>query len=107
MIEEPAADGGTPPKGTRVYGFVPQGAWAEYVVATPKMMTPIPDGVETVQAASLPVAAVTALAALESAGTLLGRKVLVTGAAGGVGRYACQLAHLGGAHVYAVSRPRA
>ncbi|WP_165977565.1 hypothetical protein [Nonomuraea diastatica] len=49
------------------------------------MITDIPDAVTSVQAAALPVAAVTALAALEQAGTLLGRKVLITGAAGGVG----------------------
>ncbi|GAB3983997.1 zinc-binding dehydrogenase [Actinoallomurus acanthiterrae] len=104
VIEETAADGSTPPKGTRVYGFVPQGAWAEYVVAGAALIAEIPDGVSAAQAAALPVAGVTALAALESAGTLLGRRVLITGAAGGVGRYACQLANLAGAKVIAISR---
>ncbi|MBF8185259.1 zinc-binding dehydrogenase [Nonomuraea sp. K274] len=104
VVEEAAVDGGTAPKGARVYGFVPQGAWAEYVVAGATMITEIPDTVTSVQAAALPVAAVTALAALEQAGTLLGRKVLITGAAGGVGRFACQLASLAGAEVFAVSR---
>jgi NADPH:quinone reductase-like Zn-dependent oxidoreductase len=104
VVEEPAANGSTPPKGGRVYGFVASGAWAEYVTASAKMMARVPDSVDATQAASLPVAAVTALASLESAGTLLGRRVLVTGAAGGVGRFACQLASLAGADVFAVSR---
>ncbi|MHA6623592.1 zinc-binding dehydrogenase [Pseudonocardia sp. DLS-67] len=104
VVDEPAADGSTPPKGTRVFGFIPQGSWAEYLVADSRMMAETPDGVSNAQAAALPVAAVTALASLESAGTLLRRTVLVTGAAGGVGRFACQLARLAGADVVAVSR---
>jgi NADPH:quinone reductase len=104
VVDEAATDGSTPPKGTRIFGFVPQGAWAEYLVADSRMMAEIPDGVTNAQAAALPVAAVTALASLESAGTLLRRTVLVTGAAGGVGRFACQLANLAGADVVAVSR---
>ncbi|HEY8482262.1 MAG TPA: zinc-binding dehydrogenase [Spirillospora sp.] len=105
VVEETAADGSTPPAGTRVYGVVaPHGAWAEYVTAPASVLAEIPAGVSAEQAAALPVAGITALLALESAGTLLGRKVLVTGAAGGVGRYACQLAHLAGAEVFAISR---
>jgi NADPH:quinone reductase len=104
VVEETAADGSTPPKGTRVFGFVPQGSWAQLLVADARMMAEIPDGVSSAQAAALPVAAVTALASLEAAGTLLRRTVLVTGAAGGVGRFACQLAAIGGADVVAVSR---
>jgi len=94
----------TPPEGTRVYGAVMQGAWAEYIAAGPKMMAVVPDGVTMAQAAALPVAGMTALLALEQAGPLLGRRVLVTGASGGVGRYACRLAHLAGAEVTAISR---
>ncbi|MFC4118833.1 zinc-binding dehydrogenase [Nonomuraea zeae] len=104
VVEAGAADGSTPQKGTRVYGFVPQGAWAEYVVTRAIWMAEIPEPVEAAQAAAIPVAALTALLSLESAGTLLGRKVLITGAAGGVGRFACQLAYLAGADVYAISR---
>jgi NADPH:quinone reductase-like Zn-dependent oxidoreductase len=87
-----------------VFGFVPQGSWAEFLVADARWMAEIPDGVSSTQAAALPVAAVTALASLESAGTLLRRRVLITGAAGGVGRFACQLAALAGAEVVAISR---
>jgi NADPH:quinone reductase len=57
---------------------------------------------------TVPVAGVSALSALHRVGPPLGRRVLVTGATGGVGRYAVQLARLGGAEVVAVtSRPDA
>ncbi|MGH7883046.1 MAG: zinc-binding dehydrogenase [Candidatus Dormibacteraceae bacterium] len=46
----------------------------------------------------------TALRALREGGSLLGRRVLITGAAGGVGHFAVQFAHLGGAYVTAVGR---
>jgi NADPH2:quinone reductase len=105
VVEQPAADGSSPPRGARVFGFaVPYGAWAEQVVARGMHMATIPDGVTDAQAASLPVAAVTALVCLERAGAVLNRRVLVTGAAGGVGRFACQLAALSGAKVFAISR---
>ncbi|UUZ92088.1 zinc-binding dehydrogenase [Paenibacillus sp. P25] len=56
------------------------------------------------QATTLPVAGLTALYALEKGGFLLGRKVLVTGASGGVGHLACQLALASGAVVTALVR---
>jgi NADPH2:quinone reductase len=52
-------------------------------------------------AAAIPVAGVTALRALRQLGSLMGRRVLVTGASGGVGRFAVQLAARAGAHVVA------
>ena len=61
----------------------------------------VPDGVDLVVAAALPAAGVTALRVVRRLGSLLGRRVLVTGASGGVGRYAVQLAALAGAHVVA------
>ena len=56
------------------------------------------------QAAAIPVAGLTALRALEIGGFVLGKRVLVTGASGGVGRFAIQLAKLAGAHVTAIAR---
>ena len=56
------------------------------------------------QAATLPVAGLTALRSLENGGFVVGKRVLVTGASGGVGRFAIQLAKLAGAHVTAVAR---
>ena len=67
-------------------------------------MAPIPRQVPDVQAATLPTAGLTALRALEVGGLVLGKRVLVTGAAGGVGRMAVQLARAGGAHVTALVR---
>lgn len=61
----------------------------------------IPDAIDFVEAARLPVAAGTALRALWQAGGIAGRRVLVTGASGGVGSFAVQLAAAGGAHVIA------
>src|SRR5205807_7637103 len=63
-----------------------------------------PDNVKFAQAATLPVAGLTALRTLRLGGMLLGRKVLVTGATGGVGHLAVQLAARGGAHVTGTSR---
>ena len=68
------------------------------------MLAELPDGVSFEQASTLPVAGLTAFRALELGGFVLGRRVLVTGASGGVGRFAIQLAKLGGAHVTAVAR---
>ncbi len=102
-VERAAADGSGPAEGTRVVGLVLAGAWAEKVAVPTSILAPLPDAVSDAQAATLPVAGLTALYALEIGGALLGRRVLVTGASGGVGRFAVQLAKRGGAHVTAVS----
>lgn len=62
----------------------------------------LPDDVDFGSAAALPVAAVTALRAVRALGPVVGRRILITGASGGVGRFAVQLAALAGAHVVAV-----
>jgi NADPH:quinone reductase len=103
VVERAAADGSGPPEGTRVVGLVLQGAWAQFAAVATERLAPLPDAVTDAQAATLPVAGLTALYALEIGGALLGRRVLVTGASGGVGRFAVQLARRGGAHVTAVS----
>jgi NADPH:quinone reductase len=105
VVERAAADGSGPPEGTRVVGLINTGAWAERAAVPTRTLATIPDAVSDAQAATLPVAGLTALYALELApGGLLGRRVLVTGASGGVGRVAVQLAKRGGAHVTAVAR---
>ena len=88
--------------GERVVGVVRRGAWAELVAVPAAQLAEIPDGVSYADAATLPTAGLTALRALELGGFLVGRRVLVTGATGGVGRYAVQLAALAGASVTAV-----
>ena len=96
-----AADGSGPATGARVAGVLPNGAWAERVAVPTRRLAPIPDGVDETAAACVPVAGLTALTALAHGGSLLGRVVLVTAAAGGVGRFAIQLARRAGAHVIA------
>ena len=100
VVEQPAADRSGPPAGTRVVGMLPTGAWAERLRAPSHAVAALPDGVSDAQAATLPVAGLTALHALRQGGLLLGRKVLVDGATGGVGHLAVQLAATSGAVVY-------
>ena len=93
--------------GDRVFGGT-GGAFAEYVVVPEdRMIVPIPEGVSFGDAASLPVAAVTALQALRDKGRLeAGHKVLINGASGGVGTFAVQLASTMGAEVHGVCSTR-
>jgi NADPH2:quinone reductase len=102
-VERAAADGSGPPAGARVVGLVQLGAWAQRAAVPTRTLAQLPDEVSDAQAATLPVAGLTALYALELGPPILGRRVLVTGASGGVGRFAVQLAKRAGAHVTAVS----
>ena len=104
VVERAASDGSGPPAGTRVVGLVKAGAWAQFAAISTSRLAAIPDGLSDAQAATLPTAGLTALRALEVAGLLLGKQVLITGATGGVGRMAVQLAHASGAHVTALVR---
>jgi NADPH:quinone reductase len=103
IVERAAEDGSGPPVGTRVVGLVRQGAWAELAAVETSVLAALPEGVSDAQAATLPVAGLTALKSLDIIGPVLGLRVLVTGASGGVGRFAVQLAHMAGAHVTGVS----
>jgi NADPH:quinone reductase-like Zn-dependent oxidoreductase len=103
-VRRPAADGSGPAEGARVVGLKLVGAWAERVAVPTEFLAELPEGISFAQAATLPVAGLTALRALEIGGFVLGKRVLVTGASGGVGRFAIQLAALAGAHVTAVAR---
>jgi NADPH:quinone reductase len=107
IVERAAADGSGPPEGARVVGLVPGGAWAQHAAVSTAMLAVIPDGTPDAQAATLPTAGLTALRALEIAGPVLGKRVLVTGANGGVGRMALQLVRASGAHVTALVRDAA
>lgn len=105
FVKAAAADGTGPAAGARVVGLVwPQGAWAEFAAVRTTLLAELPEGVSFEDAATLPVAGLTALRALENAGFLVGERVGITGASGGVGRFAIQLAKLGGAHVTAFAR---
>jgi NADPH:quinone reductase-like Zn-dependent oxidoreductase len=82
------------------------GAWAERAAVRTDHLAVVPDALSLEIACTLPVAGLTAVGVLGVTGSLLGKRVAITGAAGGVGRFAIQLAHMGGAHVTAiVGRP--
>jgi NADPH2:quinone reductase len=104
VVERAAADGSGPSVGERVVGYLPEGAWAQRVALPKSNLAVLPDKVTFAQAATFPVAGLTALLALAKGGPLLGKRVLVTGATGGVGDFAVQLARLAGAHVTASVR---
>lgn len=104
VVEKEAADGSGPQVGARVTGLLISGSWAEVVAVPTNMLAVLPDAVSFAQAATLPVAGLTALWTLACRGDLLDRPVLVVGASGGVGYFACQLAKLAGARVVGVVR---
>jgi len=104
VVQRGAADGSGPSEGMRVVGLVDAGAWAQLAAIPTRTLAPIPAEVCDAQAATLPTAGMTALRALEVAGLVLGKRVLVTGANGGVGRIAIQLARQSGARVTALVR---
>ncbi len=86
-------------KGAEVYGIFTS-SYAEYAVAKANEIQPKPRSLTFEEAASLPVGVLTAWGALiESAKIEAGQRVLVQGAAGGVGAYVVQLARWKGAHV--------
>jgi NADPH:quinone reductase-like Zn-dependent oxidoreductase len=99
VVVSQAPDGSGPPVGTRVVGCADGGGWSQRVAVPSYRVGPIPDNVSFEQAAALPVAGLTALRGLRLGGLLLGRRVLITGATGGVGSFAIQLASLSGAKV--------
>jgi NADPH2:quinone reductase len=103
VVERSSGDGHSPAAGTRVVGFLQTNAWAELAAVPSNMLAPLRDDVTFEQAATLPVAGLTALRAIDIIGPLVARRALVTGASGGVGHFAVQLAKMAGAHVTAVS----
>jgi len=102
VVAGPALDGSSPPAGTRVVAWANGGGWAERVAVRSGHLAPIPDDLSFETASTLPVAGLTALGTLAFGGSLDGSSVAITGAAGGVGRFAVQLAHDAGAKVMAV-----
>ena len=102
VVLRAAADGSGPVAGTRVVGLVDWECWAERVAVKTGLAVTLPDEVAFEVAASLPIAGLTALRAVRQCGALLGKRVLVTGATGGVGQFTVQLALAAGAHVSAL-----
>jgi NADPH:quinone reductase-like Zn-dependent oxidoreductase len=93
--------------GDEVFGIFHIGTYADYVAAPEANLEIRPSTLDHVHAAALPVAAQTALTAVDDlAAVRPGRRVLVHAAAGGVGHLAVQLAAIRGAHVLATARAR-
>ncbi|MFD5318334.1 zinc-binding dehydrogenase [Streptomyces sp. NPDC127098] len=103
VVERAAADGSGPAEGTPVVTLAADGAWAELRAVDASGVGIAPEGADLGALSTLPVAAGSALRGLHRIGPLLGRRVLITGAGGGVGRFALQLASRGGAHVIATT----
>ncbi len=102
VVVRQAADGSGPVAGTRVVCLTDWEGWAERAAVPSHRMAALPDSVSFAAAAALPVAGLTALRTLRHGAPLLGKRVLITGAAGGVGNLAVQLAARSGARVTAV-----
>ncbi len=80
----------------------PYGTAAEYITLPAAQAMPLPDGVSFEVGASIGIPLMTAMHAVQSCGSLLGKTVLVPGAAGSVGFYVTQLAAMAGARVIAI-----
>lgn len=102
-VVAPAADGQGPPAGARVACLLKSGGWAEFAAVPAAHAAVVPESVELEVAATLPIAALTVVRAFAVAGSLLGKRLLVTGASGGVGQFAIQLGALAGANVTAIT----
>jgi NADPH:quinone reductase-like Zn-dependent oxidoreductase len=102
-VTRQAADGTGPRTGQRVVGHPDQDGWAERVAVSTDRLVVVPDAIELTVAAALPLAGLTALRLLRVAGSTASRRVLLTGASGGVGHYFVELAAAQGALVTAVS----
>jgi NADPH:quinone reductase-like Zn-dependent oxidoreductase len=110
VVEEVGPGVPTLAKGSQVYamlGYGRDGAEADYTIALPGELVPKPRTLDHVQAAAVPLTALTAWQALfEHAGLATGQTILIHGASGGVGVFAVQLAHWTGAQVIATTSAR-
>jgi NADPH:quinone reductase-like Zn-dependent oxidoreductase len=86
-----------------VVGHPPSRGWAERVAVPTRVLVELPDAVTAATAAALPLAGLTGVRLVRAAGPLIGRRLLITGASGGVGHYVTELAVAAGAEVTAVS----
>jgi NADPH:quinone reductase-like Zn-dependent oxidoreductase len=100
VVIQAAGDGSGPRVGTRVVALA-KGGFAQRIAVDADSVAAVPPTVDLAQAAALPVAGLAALRALRACGSVLAKRLLITGSSGGVGSYAIQLAAKAGAHVIA------
>jgi NADPH:quinone reductase-like Zn-dependent oxidoreductase len=92
--------------GDEVFGFGAAGTFAELAVASAGRTAHRPADLTHVEAAAMPMAAITALQFLRAARLTAGQHVMITGAGGGIGHFAVQIAAAWGAHVTGVCSTR-
>lgn len=93
--------------GDEVFGWTDGGAFAEYVAISAGALARKPGKLTFEQAAAVPIVGLTALQALRDRGRIqAGQRVLINGAAGGVGTFAVQIAKTFGTHVTGVCSTR-
>ncbi len=92
--------------GDEVFGFGTGGTFAELALAAVGSIARRPLDLAPVEAAAMPMAAVTALQFLRAAELTAGQRIAITGAGGGIGHFAVQIAAAWGAHVTGVCGPR-
>lgn len=102
VVTAAAADGSGPAVGSRVVARLDEKGWAQQAATPVSRLAVLPENVTFEQAASLPVAGLNALRLLRASGQTLGKKILLTGAAGGVGRFFIELGAAAGAQITAV-----
>lgn len=102
-VVQAAPDGTGPAIGTRVAGHPDGRGWAERVAVPAGKLAELGSQIDDITAAALPLAGLTALRLVRAAGNLTGRKVLLTGASGGVGHYLTELAAANGAALTVVT----
>src|SRR5215211_5597090 len=112
VVEQAGEDVSGISEGDQVFGFIPgmspkvhDGTWAELIAVPESIATRKPEGVDTASAGAAPLAAITAMSALDALGLSEGDAILVVGANGGVGSFAVQLAANAGATVIAPGLP--
>ncbi|MEN4950407.1 NADP-dependent oxidoreductase [Stenotrophomonas sp. TWI819] len=105
VVDAVGPDAGRFKLSDRVMGAVGGlGAYAEFIVVDERSLAPTPDRLDDLHAAAMPVAAVAAWKSLHHAGALrLGQRILIHGAAGGLGGYAVQYAKQAGTEVFATA----
>jgi NADPH:quinone reductase-like Zn-dependent oxidoreductase len=104
IVVQPARDHSGPAEGARVLTVDKGGGgWAELRAIDTSLMTVLPEDADLAGVAALPVAGLSALRALRSVEPISERRIMITGASGGVGRLAVQLAARDGAEVIAVA----
>ncbi|MGA6205634.1 zinc-binding dehydrogenase [Nocardia testacea] len=103
VVVRPAVDGSGPAAGTPVVTLGEGGGWAELRAVPARRLGVVPGGADLGAVSTIPVAGLTAVHVLRRMGQLLGRRVMITGASGGAGRFAVQLAARAGAEVVAMS----